>query len=399
MHRCSTPWEQSDRRCRAKGTNLFSDYTQQLAVASCMAAGIRRFWRKPKQMAWQGRAARGALSDPAAQVSALQAEAAKLRDEAQALEEAKAAAGERKRQSIFDDCDLDRSGGLNKEELRQCMQAHFGVKLDEDSTTYIFKIFDENNSGELELHEFNGEAIQEKLQEHMRMKEMEASRQQEQKTIAESSSKEAEGSSKPVRTWEDVLAEGNQDDNVPVRIGSVLAYLLPLCDAILFGLPVVLLVPQLLSVLMPFMAIQQFVNSIPLGVLIWFFTMSVLSRDSRTPGLLRFNLRQAIRLDIRICLLKFLFEILVPLLQSFAPLTEETINKGLVQVAPTAVATTLFPPFMAVATLGFLFLMALIVFGVAYSIAGEVPKSIPLMSEKIANFLGLHCSSSNADAL
>lgn len=301
---------------------------------------------------------------------------------------------------MFDDCDLDRSGGLDKEELRQCMQAHFGVKLDEDSTAYIFKVFDSNGSGELELHEFNGQAIAATIQQHMREKEAQTLWKQEQKASAEASSKETEASSKPVRTWENVLAEGNQDDTVLVRLACVLAYLLPLCDGILFGLPIVRMAPwQLLQLFMPFLAILKFVDDIPLGVLIWFFTMSQLSRNVRTPGLMRFNMRQAIRLDIRICLFRFLLDLAYPFFQSLLPLSEETINQGMIQEEPTLVATVLISLGRILATFAFMLLMAIISFGVACSITGDVPRGIPFISEKTASFLGVHCLSSNSDML
>lgn len=347
----------------------------------------------------------GANSDPSSEGEALQLHVAKIREEIQVLEVAQALAKEEHRQAMFDSSDLDASGGLNKEELRACMKTHFSINLDEQSMAFIFEAFDSNKNGELEAHEFNCEAIMHALEsrqhdEIQAWQQQQRQQEQEGKPQAAAATTEAtQASSSSSKMWKDVLGEGNQDDNIFVRVGCVLAYVLPLSDGVKYGAPLLLAVPQLLSVALPFIEINLIAGElIPFGQLIWFLILNYLSSQPWVPSLLRFHLSQAVRLDVRISFLSLFLEFGPQIVGWFVPLQEESINQGLITEDPTRFSLVLKIAGLVIGVLAFMILTATVLYSVVCSLAGLVPERVPLLSKEVAGFLGLHRSSSNSDA-
>jgi len=346
-----------------------------------------------------------ANSDSGSVVEALQSNVAKLHEEIRVLEVAQALAKEQSRQAMFDSSDLDASGGLNEEELRACMKTHFSINLDEQSLAFIFEAFDSNKNGELEVHEFEGEAIMRAL-ESRRRDEVQAWQQQQQRHEKEQKAQSAAAATEATQTssssskmWKDILGEGNQDDSILVRIGCVLAYLLPFCDGIKYGTPLLLALPQLIPVALPFISIQLIAEeSIPFGQIIWFLMLQYLSGQPWVPSLLRFHLSQAIRLDVRISLLSLFLQFGPQFVGLFVPLQEESINQGLITEGPTIFSILLWNACFIISVLAFMVLAATILYSVLCSLAGLVPERIPLLSTEVAGFLGLHRSSSNSEA-
>merc|ERR1719464_2486959 len=162
---------------------------QYMGVASCLVCGFSHFVRTPKRKRVQyvdcrkvqsTSTAMGANSDSGLkEVDALQSKIAKLREEARVIEMAQALAKEQKWRAIFDSSDLDASGGLNKQELRDCMKLHFSINLDDQSEALIFEAFDDNKSGELEVDEFNGDAIVHALESWQRQQQQQQQQQEQ----------------------------------------------------------------------------------------------------------------------------------------------------------------------------------------------------------------------------
>jgi len=337
----------------------------------------------------------GANPNSGSDLEALQCKIAKLRNETRALEAAQALAKEQSRRSMFEASDVDASGGLNTEELRACMDTYFSINLDEESMAFIYEEFDGNRNGELDLDEFNGEAIIHALESRQRNKIQE----QEKALVASATSEATQSSSSSSKMWKNLLSEGNQDDGILVRIGCVLAYVLPLCDGIQFATPLLLLLPQLLPLGLPFMAINLITeDNIPFGQVIWFWMLSYLSKQPWVPSLLRFHLSQAVRFDFRIALLNLFLQLAPMVVGLFIPLQEESINQGLITEQTSVAGVISFNLALIIGVLAFMVLAATVLYSVLCSLAGFIPERVPFLSNEIAGFLGLHRTSSNSEA-
>jgi len=400
----------SERHARSRRWSMDSlSVVQSMTIAGCFGCGwcrhVRAARRKRVRYAGCHRAqsmytAMCANSDSGSDVEALRSKIAKLRDETRALEASQALVKEQRRRTMFESSDVDASGGLNKDELRACMNTHFSVDLDEESVAFIFANFDINNNGELDVDEFNGEDIVHALECRRRDNEIQSRQQQQQEDkVAIATSEATQSTSSSSKMWKDVLGEGNQDDGILVRVGCVLAYVLPLCDGISMATPLLLLLPQLLPVALPFMTIDLITQeSIPFGQLIWFLVLSYLSRQAWVPSLLRFHLSQAVRFDYRISLLNLFLTLAPQVVGLFIPLQELSINQGLVTEDVSLAGVVLWQAGLVIGVLAFMVLAATVLYSVLCSLAGFVPERVPLLSNEIAGFLGFHRSSSNSEA-
>jgi len=345
----------------------------------------------------------GASSDSGSDVEALQSKIAKLRDETRALEATQALVEEQCRRTMFESSDIDASGGLNREELRACMKTHFSIKLDEGSVAFIFEKFDDDRDGELGFDEFNGKAIMHALHTRRR-NEIQSSQQQEQENlhqaqVASAASEATQSTSSSSKEWKNLLSQGNQDDSILVRVGCVLAYVLPLCDGISLATPLLLILPQLIPLGLPFMTIHLLLQqNIPFGQVIWFCLLSYLSRQPWVPSLLRLHLGQAIRFDFRIILVSLFLQFAPTLVGSFVPLQEETIKQGLITENASLAGVVCWNLISIVGVLAFMLLAATVLYSVLCSLAGFVPERVPLLSNEIAGFLGLHRRSSSSNS-
>lgn len=93
---------------------------------------------------------------------------------------------------------------------------------------------------------------------------------------------------------------GNDDRSTGARILASLAYVLPLIDSIQYGLPLVQALP-IFSPLLALLAIPSvIVNSVPFGIgnIILFGVWLFLSRRPEYPWLVRYNLLQAVYLNV-----------------------------------------------------------------------------------------------------
>jgi len=378
-----------------------SNSFQHLVVASCFACSVRHHVINSRNRkvgtnsscrVQTMRIATAANSNVDSEMDVMQSEVARLREEVRVLEVAQASAKEDKRQAIFAASDLDRSGGLDKEELRACIRTHFSIEPDEESMAYIMETFDNNRSGELELHEFDGEAVMHAL-EQRRRKEVHAKQQQEKAQATTGTAEAAPERSSGSKLWKDILAEGNQDDGIFVRIGCALAYVLPLCDGINFILPLLLILPQLLPIAMPFVTIESLADSIPFGLLIWFLIMDHLSKQAWVPSLLRFNLSQAVALDVRMSFFALFIRFLPSIVGWFVPLTQDSINRGMIQEEQTITSIVVVFVASIMGVLAFMLLATIVVYSVVCSLAGAVPERVPFLS----GFLGLHHTNSEAN--
>jgi uncharacterized membrane protein len=104
------------------------------------------------------------------------------------------------------------------------------------------------------------------------------------------------------------------------RLLAALAYLLPWSDGVGFGADLFGLFPALTWLALPALPLRALESAVPFGGLVLFLLLFlVVVRNQQVPYTIRFNVLQAILLDILLVLLNLAFEILLrPLGGGFA---------------------------------------------------------------------------------
>lgn len=149
-----------------------------------------------------------------------------------------------------------------------------------------------------------------------------------------------------------------QDPPIWQRLLAALAYLLPWADAIGFGSGVLSLAEPLQLLALPALPLLTLERVVPFGGLVLFLALFLLVvRNPQVPYLIRFNVLQAILIDIVLVLLSLAFQVLLsPLGGGFAVRTLESTV--------------------------FLATLLLVVFSVVQSLRG-VEADIPTVSEAV----------------
>ena len=122
-----------------------------------------------------------------------------------------------------------------------------------------------------------------------------------------------------------------QDSPIWQRLLAALAYLLPWSDAIPFGQGLFGPLPWLRWLTLPALPVLQLQELVPFGSLVLFLVLFLaVVRNPRVPYPIRFNVLQAILIDIVLVLLSLAFRILLsPFAGSFAVRTlENTVFLG-----------------------------------------------------------------------
>lgn len=329
--------------------------------------------------------------DLAAEIAGLEREAARVRARARDLEAEREAEQRAERQRLFTKFDVDGSGGINAAELRRGMTEYLGIDVDEDGSSFILAKFGKSGSGELALDEFDVKLFQTALER----KRLEDRAKKEDEQARQSRMQEAEDSLDTSTDQEDIL-DGSQDDSIVVRLGSALAYLLPLTDGAKFGLPLCIFFPDVSTLVQPLISLEALVDTVPFGSLILFILVQYLSRQRQVPSLMRYNFAQAIDLDLRICLLSIFLQLAPLAIGAFVPFTEETIAEGIISDSFTPAALVLAGLGVILATLVFLPFFACIMYCIICSMFGFAPRGIPVVSQEAERAMRLSRHSGDA---
>lgn len=289
-----------------------------------------------------------------AEIETMKAEAAKLRAEVQELEVTlQSQKSDEMRSKSFNAFDVNGDGVVDLLELKTGLFDKFGVVCTDKELSSVVKLFDKNGDGVLQVDEFSVGQIKmkvEQLQDKARDEEAQARRA-------------AEELAKPVseRVVEFIEDSPNEDAGFATRAASCVPYLLPLADGAVYGAYLLSAVPVLGVAIAPFVILLR---AVPFGGLICFFIFSSQSRNPKLPVLLRFNLQQAILLDIAL---------FFPSLAGLLPIPE-SISQSLQEPACDAV---------------FLALMACIFYSWIGNLAtGKAPNKIPFIGDTADKQIG-----------
>ena len=228
-----------------------------------------------------------------AEIEALQRQAQQLREGAAELEAAQEAERAVESERLFKNFDADGSGTIDIDEVIRGLKEFDGTEVDREQARKILEACDLNKNGVLEREEFDImklkgallklQAAERAAQEVQRRQEREQKQQEEKERIEEE--------------FKERLAT-IQDTSLPVRLASILAYTLPLLECARFVVPAAISNDTLTAVLQPLVYLAELQLQIPFSGLFIFIAMQWWSANPELPLLLRYNLRQAIVLQI-----------------------------------------------------------------------------------------------------
>jgi hypothetical protein len=230
-----------------------------------------------------------ASSEKDTEIERLKSMAAKLRAEAAQLEAQQAEQMAQAAKKAFDKFDKDDDDAVTLEELKAGLERTFKMELPENRVKKLLDDFDKSGDGVLQADEFVS-------MEQLRNK-LEALARDEKAAALEAAklAKQEEEASKFVQAQMEIL--NDRPPTATDKALSVLPYLFPLLDGFQFARFLVLGHPDN-PLAIGLTLIYALYRSIPLSGFIGFLSLSVLSGNPTINRLIRFNMQQAIFLDI-----------------------------------------------------------------------------------------------------
>jgi Ca2+-binding EF-hand superfamily protein len=289
------------------------------------------------------------------EIERLRSMAAKLRAEAAQLEAEQSQAMADAAERAFRKFDTNQDGQISLDELKAGLEKAFKMELPEKRVSKLMEDFNKTGDGTLKIDEFvNVEQFRNRLDALAR----------EEKAMARKAADEANQEESAVKMIQAQLEMIN--DKAPSgtdKILSVLPYLFPLLDGLQFARFLVLENPD--NVLSAIIGITYgLYRSIPFGGFIAFFALNFLAGNPSINRLVRFNMQQAIFLDIAL----------------FFPGLIAALYALIGQAAGFSL-----PP--AVTEIGsdvmFVILLTTIGYATVSSLLGQTPNKIPFISEAV----------------
>ena len=224
------------------------------------------------------------------EIARLKAQAAKLRAEAAALEAEKASAMARAAEKAFDSFDTNKDGTVCVAELKAGLEKTFKIELSDSRARELMKAFDESGDNLLQPQEFvTLDRFKNKLNELV----------QEERELARKAQKDAEAEAEAARLAEARLELLNDaPPTVTDRMVSLIPYLFPLMDGLQYGRFLLLQTDEGNPVVTVLAILYALYRSIPFSGFVAFLALNFLSFNPRINRLVRFNMQQAIFVDI-----------------------------------------------------------------------------------------------------
>lgn len=289
-------------------------------------------------------------------ITRLKSMAAKLRAEASQLEAQQTQTKADVAQRAFAKFDVNNDGMVSVSELKAGLEKTFKLELSDERATQLMQSFDASGDSALQLDEFvTTDQFRNRLDALVR----------DEKRQAREAAKEAKEEEENAQLLQSRLDLVN--DKEPTNKEKAIAclpYLFPLLDSLQYASVWVNghpdnVIGQLLATL------YGAYLSIPFGGFIAFFALSTLSSNLQLNRLVRFNMQQAIYLDIAL---------IVPALLA-----------GAYTFLASSIGTELLPPQFIEAgyDAAFVAILATITYSIGSSALGKIPDKLPFISKAV----------------
>jgi len=295
------------------------------------------------------------LSDKDAEVMRLLAQASRLRAEAAALESEKAEKEAEVTRRIFTSFDTNQDGEISFDELKAGLEKALKTEISSKRVGELMAAFDVSGDGALQLDEFKTiEQFRSKL-DSIAIDEAAMAKE------AAAKAKAAELEAKMLEARAALLNE--KEPTAQDKVVSILPYLFPLLDGLQYGR--FLLQADEGSPLVAVVAvIYGLYRSIPFSGFVAFFALNFLSANTQINRLVRFNMQQAIFLDIGLFFPGLLFGLITAVLPTLG--------------VKLSASTLELPSDIVFATL-----LVTLAYCTISSLTGNEPNKLPLISKAV----------------
>ena len=223
------------------------------------------------------------------EIERLKSMAQKLRAEAAALEAERAQEYAKAAELAFQKFDTNSDGEITFEELKAGLEKALKMELPEQRVRKLMENFDTSGDGKLQPKEFVGvEKFRNRLEQLIQ-------EEKQQARDAEAAAKREAEMAKLAEVRMNLL--NDKEPTAQDKIISVLPYLFPLLDSLQFGRFLLVENPENPFVLVLALLFTLY-KSVPFSGFIAFLALNVLSGNPGINRLVRFNMQQAIFLDI-----------------------------------------------------------------------------------------------------
>ena len=289
------------------------------------------------------------------EIARLQLMAQKLRAEAAVLEAERAEEMATAAEMAFRKFDLNDDGEISVEEMKVGLEKAFKTELPESRVRKLMEDFDTSGDGALQLDEFVGIAkFRNRLDSLVR----------EEKQQALDAAKQAQEEAEMAKLAEAQLELLNDKEPTNTdKIVSILPYLSPLLDSLQFGR--FLLVENQDNPFVIILAVlYSLYRAVPFSGFLSFLALSVLSSNPSLNRLVRFNMQQAIFVDIAL----FIPGLIAAIGGALQLATQSSIPEGISELSSDVVFGTML------LTVGY---------AVVSSLLGITPNKIPFISDAV----------------
>lgn len=291
------------------------------------------------------------------EIDRLRSMAASLRAEASALEAEKANALAKAAEKAFQEFDTNQDGEISVAELKAGLEKVLKTELSNSRVQGLMAAFDASGDGTLQLDEFVGvdkfrnklEALAREEKELAKQAELDAKLEQEAAALAEAR----------------LNFLNEKDPTNSDKVLSVLPYLFPLMDGLQYG-QFIFQNNENNPLVIASVILYTIYRSIPFSGFAAFFALNFLSNNPKLNRLVRFNMQQAIFVDIAL----------------FFP----GLVSGLYTVILKAIGTEIPPGYPEVfSTVIFTTLLISLSYCTVSSLLGVAPDKLPIVSQAVSN--------------
>lgn len=224
------------------------------------------------------------------EIDRLRSMAAKLRAEAASLEAEKAEQKAIAIEKVFAEFDTNQDGEIDINELKTGIERTLKTELSTKRVEELMKEFDESGDGKLQLDEF--------VTIDQFRNRLEALTREERRLAVEAqkNAKKEEEEAALAQARLDIL--NDREPTVSDRVVSVLPYLFPLLDGLQYGRFLLGGEDGSNPFVVALAVIYSLYRNIPFSGILTFFALNFLSNNPSINRLVRFNMQQAIFVDI-----------------------------------------------------------------------------------------------------